>query len=82
MRKSLHFVSQYTFSAEKPVSKGDLPGILSLFAGFFVEHLDKRWIFLVVALAVLVPLLLPLKIPMPESKPTRDFYRHIEECFN
>jgi hypothetical protein len=44
-----------------------------------LEHLDKRWIFLLVALAVFIPLLLPLRIPMPESPPTRNYYRHIED---
>ena len=43
-----------------------------------LEHIDKRWIFLSVALAVLVPLLIPFKLQLPVSQPTKNFYNHIE----
>ncbi|NQT34696.1 hypothetical protein HQ587_05860 [bacterium] len=43
-----------------------------------LEHIDKRWIFLSVALAVLVPLLIPFKMQLPVSQPTKNFYNHIE----
>ncbi len=43
-----------------------------------LEHADKRWVFLLVALAVLVPLIFPLRIPLKTSAPTQAFYDHIE----
>lgn len=44
-----------------------------------LEHLDKRWVFLCVALAVLIPLILPIKLPLQVSQSTRNFYDHIEK---
>ena len=43
-----------------------------------LEHIDKRWVFLLVALAVLVPLILPISTILTVSKPTQDFYDQIE----
>ncbi|MDP8237810.1 MAG: hypothetical protein P9X24_01855 [Candidatus Hatepunaea meridiana] len=43
-----------------------------------LEHLDKRWIFLLVAIAVLIPLVIPLEVPLKISTPTQNFYDHIE----
>ena len=43
-----------------------------------LEHADKRWVFLLVAVAVLIPLILPLKVPMQVSDSTRAYYDHIE----
>ena len=42
------------------------------------EKLDRRWIFLVTALLVLVPLLWPLNLPLEPSAPVRDYHRAIE----
>lgn len=44
-----------------------------------LEHLDKRWVFLAVGLAVLIPLLLPLPIPLQVSPSTQAFYDHIQK---
>ena len=33
-----------------------------------MEGLDRRWIFLVVALLVLLPLLFPLKLPLSQGR--------------
>ncbi len=40
---------------------------MSLATGF--ERLDRRWIFLITALLVLVPLLWPLNLPLTPSVP-------------
>ncbi len=49
---------------------------MSLATGF--ERLDRRWIFLVTALLVLLPLLWPLNLPLQPSPPVRDYHRTIE----
>lgn len=41
-------------------------------------NLDRRWIFLIVALAVILPLMWPLKLPIEPSKPARDLYAAVE----
>ena len=43
-----------------------------------LEKLDRRWIFLVVGLLVLLPLLFPLKLPLSVSGPARNYYQAIE----
>jgi hypothetical protein len=43
-----------------------------------LDHLDRRWIFLLVALAVLIPLLFPLRIPLQTSSTTQAYYDRIE----
>lgn len=41
-------------------------------------NLDRRWIWLFVALAVIVPLLFPLKLPIEPSKPVRSAFAAVE----
>jgi len=43
-----------------------------------LEQLDRRWIFLVVAILVLVPLIWPFKLPLAVSTPAKRFYDTIE----
>jgi hypothetical protein len=43
-----------------------------------LEKLDRRWIFLTVAILVLLPLLFPLKLPIAVSSPAQRFYQAIE----
>ena len=45
---------------------------MSLPAAF--EHLDRRWIFLITGLLVLVPLLWPLNLPIEPSAPVRAYH--------
>lgn len=40
--------------------------------------LDRRWIFLLVAVAVILPLQFPLRLPLEPSGPTRDLYAAVE----
>ncbi len=47
--------------------------------GDTLEKLDRRWIFLTVALLVLVPLLYPFRLPLAVSGPARNFYQAIED---
>ncbi len=47
--------------------------------GDLLERLDRRWIFLIVAVLVLIPLLFPLKLPLSVSGPARRFYETIEK---
>lgn len=43
-----------------------------------LERLDRRWIFLVMGVLVLVPLLFPLALPLTVSPPVRGFYETIK----
>jgi hypothetical protein len=43
-----------------------------------LEKLDRRWIFLVVGILVLIPLLFPLKLPIAVSSPAQRYYQAIE----
>jgi hypothetical protein len=43
-----------------------------------LADLDRRWIFLVVALAVVAPLVWPLRLPIEPSAPTRGVYAAVE----
>ncbi|MBT7099334.1 hypothetical protein HN937_18285, partial [Candidatus Poribacteria bacterium] len=45
----------------------------------FLESVDRRWVFLLVAVAVIVPTLLPFKVPMPISNSTQLAYDAIED---
>jgi hypothetical protein len=47
-----------------------------------LERLDRRWIFLVVAILVLIPLIWPLKLPLAVSTPAKRFYDTIEAVPN
>ena len=40
----------------------------------FLEHLDRRWIFLLMGILVLVPLILPLSLPLMVSARARSFH--------
>ena len=44
----------------------------------FLETLDRRWIFLIVGLLVLIPLLFPLEPPLHVSPPVKGFVEAIE----
>lgn len=43
-----------------------------------VMRLDRRWVFLLIALAVLIPFLKPLRLPISVTKPARDIFDEIE----
>jgi hypothetical protein len=43
-----------------------------------LERLDRRIIFLLIGLVVLLPLVVPLDLPMVVSKETRDFFEEVE----
>ena len=47
-----------------------------------LEKLDRRWIFLVVGILVLIPLIFPLKLPIAVSSPARRYYEAIEKVPN
>jgi len=47
-----------------------------------IEHLDRRWIFLVTGLLVLIPLLFPLALPLAPSPPVRGFHDAVEKVPN
>jgi hypothetical protein len=49
---------------------------MSLATGF--ERLDRRWIFLITALLVLLPLLWPLNLPLEPSPPVRNYFDAVE----
>ena len=44
-----------------------------------LEKLDRRWIFLLVGVLVLLPLLFPLKLPIAVSGPANRFYETVEK---
>ena len=44
-----------------------------------LEALDRRWIFLLVGILVLVPLLFPLKLPIAVSSPARRFFEAVDK---
>lgn len=41
-------------------------------------NLDRKWIFLGIALAVIIPLLFPLRLPVKPSKPVIDLFNRID----
>ncbi len=47
-----------------------------------LEKLDRRWIFLIVAILVMIPLLKPFKLPLAVSSPAQRFYTTIEQVPN
>lgn len=50
--------------------------------GDLLERVDRRWIFVIVAALVLLPLLFPLKLPLAVSGPAKRFYESIEKVPN
>jgi hypothetical protein len=44
----------------------------------FLEGLDRRWIFLLVGILVLIPLLFPFRLPLAVSTPARNYFHAIE----
>ncbi len=44
-----------------------------------IEKMDRRYIFIFVALTIFFPLLFPLGLPVTPTEPVKDFYRAIEE---
>ncbi len=47
-----------------------------------ITDLDRRWIFLLMALAVFIPQLYPVNLPFEVSKPVQDLYDKIESLPN
>jgi len=47
-----------------------------------LEKLDRRWIFLLMGVLVLLPLLFPLKLPIAVSGPASRFYQAVENVPN
>ncbi len=43
-----------------------------------MEKIDRRWIYLMVALAVIIPFLLPVRFPISVTPETKDVYDYIE----
>ncbi len=43
-----------------------------------LAHIDRRWIFLVIALAVIIPLLIKPKMPIPVSPPVESVYDFVD----
>ncbi len=43
-----------------------------------LAHIDRRWIFLVIGLAVIIPLLIKPKMPIPVSPPVKSTYDFID----
>jgi len=48
----------------------------------WIEKLDRRWIFLIMAVLVLFPLLFPLALPLSVSPPVQGFYDAIAKIPN
>ena len=48
----------------------------------WIENLDRRWIFLIVGLLVLIPFLFPLSLPLFPSPPVKGFYEAIDKIPN
>lgn len=44
-----------------------------------IMKLDRRWVFLLIALAVYIPFLKPLRLPLDVTKPVRDVFDAVEE---
>lgn len=51
----------------------EVPGILEK-----IENIDRRYIFLLVFIVVIIPLVKPLKFDVGVSKPVRDIYEFVE----
>ena len=51
-------------------------------AGERLEALDRRWIFLVVGILVMLPLIFPLKLPLAVSSPAQHYFEAIERIPN
>ena len=47
-----------------------------------IERLDRRWIFLIMGLLVLIPLIFPLALPLAPSPPVRGFHDAIAKVPN
>jgi hypothetical protein len=47
-----------------------------------LERLDRRWIFLIMGLLVMIPLMFPLALPLFVSPPVRGFYDAIDRVPN
>jgi hypothetical protein len=43
-----------------------------------IANIDRRIIYLIIGLSVLIPFLIPMKLPMYVSSPVRDVYNYIE----
>lgn len=44
-----------------------------------LEYVDRRWLFLVMAAAIVIPLLLPVPLPINITSMARDLYQSIED---
>jgi hypothetical protein len=43
-----------------------------------IKNLDRRWIFALILLSVIVPILIPIGLPMKTSKPVENLYNYID----
>ena len=43
-----------------------------------LKNIDRRWIFLMILIAVILPLMFPLGLPMKTSKPVENIFYYIE----
>ena len=43
-----------------------------------MQNLDRRYIYFVVALSIIIPLLIPFNSPTYVTKPTSDIYKKID----
>lgn len=53
-----------------------MKGLLNFFAN--LREIDRRWIFLLMAVLVLFPLLKPLRLPLAVSPPVRQYFETLE----
>jgi hypothetical protein len=47
-----------------------------------LKNLDRRWIFLFVALSVIIPLIFPFALPIVPTKPVKDFHAFVDNSEN
>lgn len=45
----------------------------------FLENLDKRWIYILIALAVIIPFIFPIGCPMKTTPPVESMFSYIED---
>ena len=43
------------------------------------QSMDRRWIFLGMGLAIMIPMLIPVNLPMAVDRPVRDLYDRVEQ---
>jgi len=50
--------------------------------GHWFENLDRRWIFLMVGILVMIPLIWPIKLPLAVSSPAQHYFETVEKVPN